>query len=122
MEQLEIRPLDCISMASKFFSDYLNCVTIKSSSHASQDSWIAPRKDKIKVNFDASISKSKTGAEIGAIARDHSGRCVAWRKAFHAHILDPEHGEALAARLALDLCIQFGWTSCIIEGDCLSII
>ncbi|KAL0410936.1 UNVERIFIED_CONTAM: hypothetical protein Slati_3683300 [Sesamum latifolium] len=47
MEQLEIRPLDCISMASKFFSDYLNCVIVKSSSPASEDSWTTPRKDKI---------------------------------------------------------------------------
>ncbi|KAL0414232.1 UNVERIFIED_CONTAM: hypothetical protein Sradi_1624900 [Sesamum radiatum] len=39
-----------------------------------------------------------------------------------ADISNPEHGKALAARLALELCLQFGSTSCIVEGDYLQVI
>ncbi|KAL2247006.1 UNVERIFIED_CONTAM: hypothetical protein Sindi_2552900 [Sesamum indicum] len=43
--------------------------------------------------FRARRCEMDKGAEIGVIAQDYTGRCVAWRKAFHANILDPEHGE-----------------------------
>ncbi|KAL0361053.1 UNVERIFIED_CONTAM: hypothetical protein Sradi_3789800 [Sesamum radiatum] len=36
--------------------------------------------------------------------------------------MGPEHGEALAACLALDLGIEQGWRNCLIEGDCLVVI
>ncbi|KAK4401145.1 hypothetical protein Sango_1220600 [Sesamum angolense] len=36
--------------------------------------------------------------------------------------LIPEHGEALAARLVVELSLMLGWRSCIIEGDCLQIV
>ncbi|KAL0404160.1 UNVERIFIED_CONTAM: putative ribonuclease H protein [Sesamum radiatum] len=37
-------------------------------------------------------------------------------------VTNPEHGEALAALLAIDLCHQQSWNSCIIEGDCIQVI
>ncbi|KAL0313249.1 UNVERIFIED_CONTAM: hypothetical protein Sradi_5724200 [Sesamum radiatum] len=52
----------------------------------------------------------------------NSNWIVAWKMVFHPDIMDPEHGEALAARLAIDLCSQYGWGNCIIEGDCLQVI
>ncbi|KAL0370615.1 UNVERIFIED_CONTAM: hypothetical protein Sangu_0379600 [Sesamum angustifolium] len=84
--------------------------------------WTAPPPDVIKVNFDASIRRNPLGVSVSNIARDHCGHCIAWMTAFHPNISDPEHGEALAARLAVELCCKYGWPRCVVEGDCLQII
>ncbi|KAK4422048.1 hypothetical protein Salat_2155600 [Sesamum alatum] len=80
-----------------------------------------PKVDEVKINFDASVRNSP-GAGLGAITRDNEGRCLAWRTIFHPDIRDPEHGEALAACLAMEICADFGWTKCVVEGDCALII
>ncbi|KAK4426944.1 hypothetical protein Salat_1463200 [Sesamum alatum] len=41
---------------------------------------------------------------------------------FFAGVKDAEHGEALATRFAVELCVQYGFGSCIVEGDCLFVI
>ncbi|KAL0315227.1 UNVERIFIED_CONTAM: hypothetical protein Scaly_2876400 [Sesamum calycinum] len=84
--------------------------------------WTAPPPDVIKVNFDASIRRNPLGVSVSTIARDHCGHCIAWMTAFHPNISDPEHGEALAACLAVELCCKYGWPRCVVEGDCLQII
>lgn len=46
----------------------------------SEQRWCPPRDGVIKINYDASIRHSTTGASIGVVARDHTGRIVAWKK------------------------------------------
>ncbi|KAL0288474.1 UNVERIFIED_CONTAM: hypothetical protein Scaly_2729600 [Sesamum calycinum] len=82
--------------------------------------WSVPEVETVKINFDASILRNREGAGLGAIARDHSGRCIAWRMAFVPNVANPELGEA--ARLAIEIWRRFQWHNCIIEGDCIQIV
>ncbi|KAK4433422.1 hypothetical protein Salat_1104500 [Sesamum alatum] len=98
MENVDRLPGECMASASKFLHDFHNVVSSRPLAAPSPPRWIPPRPDEIK------------------------GVCRAWRKAFFTHIKDPEHGEALAARLAVELCLHYGWGTCVIEGDCLQVI
>ncbi|KAL0313944.1 UNVERIFIED_CONTAM: hypothetical protein Sangu_2238800 [Sesamum angustifolium] len=62
------------------------------------------------------------GLGLGVIARDWKGTCLAWRSMFIPNICSPEHGEALAARMAIEVRCHGRWTHCIIEGDCLQVV
>ncbi|KAK4428284.1 hypothetical protein Salat_1128000 [Sesamum alatum] len=84
--------------------------------------WTAPKIDEVKINFDAIVRPSLLGAGLGIISRDFVGQCIAWRTTFHPDVRDPEHGEALAARSTMELCVDFGWPKCVVEGDCMSVI
>ncbi|KAK4412522.1 hypothetical protein Salat_2899300 [Sesamum alatum] len=122
MESSENKPDVCVAMTNKLLSDFLNAVTVNRPSPPTTGKWEAPGPGEIKVNFDTSVLSNKKCVYIEAIARDHLGRCVAWRKDFHADITDPEHSEALAARLVVELCRSFSWNSCILEADYLRVV
>ncbi|KAK4381235.1 hypothetical protein Sango_2987000 [Sesamum angolense] len=42
--------------------------------------------------------------------------------AFAPNVANPELGEAMAARLAIEIWRHFQWHNCIIEGDCIQIV
>ncbi|KAL0408314.1 UNVERIFIED_CONTAM: putative ribonuclease H protein [Sesamum radiatum] len=47
---------------------------------------------------------------------------LGWHTATILGVTDPEHGEVIAARTAVEFANQMGWRSCVIEGDCLQVI
>ncbi|KAL0388996.1 UNVERIFIED_CONTAM: hypothetical protein Scaly_0256700 [Sesamum calycinum] len=52
---------------------------------------------------------------IGVVARDHERRILDWRIATVLGITNPEHGGAIAARMAAEFANQMDWRSCVME-------
>ncbi|KAK4430798.1 hypothetical protein Salat_0841500 [Sesamum alatum] len=44
--------------------------------------WEKPCTGRIKLNFDGPVSKEKNSVEVGVVAWDSEGRCVAWEASF----------------------------------------
>ncbi|KAK4407848.1 hypothetical protein Sango_0365800 [Sesamum angolense] len=122
MENIDFHPGECVVSAINILRDFYNVVSTKSSLSPSADRWSVPEVETVKINFDASILRNREEAGLGAIARDHSGRCIAWRMAFVPNVANPELSEAMAARLAIEIWRRFQWNNCIIEGDYIQIV
>ncbi|KAK4389823.1 putative ribonuclease H protein [Sesamum angolense] len=122
MENKRYNPFYCITYASSLLSDFLNSVAVKPSVLPSRNVWQPPDRESIKINFDAAVFDKGNGVGLGVIARDWKGTCLAWRTMIIPNICSPEHGEALATRLAIEVRCHGRWTHCIIEGDCLQVV
>ncbi|KAL0423119.1 UNVERIFIED_CONTAM: hypothetical protein Sradi_0846700 [Sesamum radiatum] len=122
MENKRYNPFYCITYASSLLSDFLNSVVVKPSVLPSRNVWQPPDRESIKINFDAAVFDKGNRVGLGVIARDWKGTCLAWRTMIISNICSPEHGEALAARLAIEVRCHGRWTYCIIEGDCLQVV
>ncbi|EPS73861.1 hypothetical protein M569_00896, partial [Genlisea aurea] len=86
-----------------------------------QQRWECPPVGFVKLNFDSGrCTPSSTG--LGGLIRDDQGRCQAWFSYQLDTELDPEAGEALAARKILELALAMGFTRVIVEGDCLTVL
>ncbi|KAL0370676.1 UNVERIFIED_CONTAM: putative mitochondrial protein [Sesamum angustifolium] len=120
MENIDFHPGECVVSAINILRDFYNVVSTKPSLSPSADRWLVPEVEIVKINSDASILRNREGAGLGAIAHDHSGRCIAWRMAFVPNVANPELGET--ARLAIEIWRCFQWHNCIIEGDCIQIV
>ncbi|KAK4400699.1 putative ribonuclease H protein, partial [Sesamum angolense] len=122
MENKRYNPFYCITYASLLLSDFLNSVAVKPSVLPSTNVWQPPDRESIKINFDAAVFDKGNGVGLGVIARDWKGTCLAWRTMIIPNICSPEHGEALAARMAIEVRCHGRWTHCIIEGDCHQVV
>ncbi|KAK4394097.1 hypothetical protein Sango_1880500 [Sesamum angolense] len=123
MENRHSLPMEVVASARSFLQDFQNCIVrTNPPGRFSAPTWSPPKLGTIKINFDTSVAKELGGAGLGVIARDHEGNCVAWRTNTLLGATDPEHCEALAARLAVDFGIEQGWRNCLIEGDCILVI
>ncbi|KAK4434735.1 hypothetical protein Salat_0636300 [Sesamum alatum] len=123
MENHMQTPLQIVLSAHSFIEDFHNSVIpSKHQGQCPDQLWSTPAEEFVKIKFDATLSSDPTAAGVGAIARDQRERCIAWRTAYFSRLSDPARGEALAARLAVDLCLQWKWGKCIIEGDCIEVI
>ncbi|KAL0326613.1 UNVERIFIED_CONTAM: putative mitochondrial protein [Sesamum angustifolium] len=103
MENKRYNPFYCITYASSLLSDFLNSVAVKPSVLPSRNVWQPPDRESIKINFDAAVFDKGNGVGLGVIARDWKGTCLAWRSMIIPNICSPEHGEALAARMAIEV-------------------
>ncbi|KAK4384613.1 hypothetical protein Sango_3043000 [Sesamum angolense] len=122
MENKRCSQFYCITYASSLLSDFLNSVAVKPSVLPSRNVWQPPDRESIKVNFDAAVFDKGNRAGLGVIARDWKGTCLAWRTVIIPNICSPEHEEALAARLAIEVRCHGRWIHCIIEEDCLQVV
>ncbi|KAL0325468.1 UNVERIFIED_CONTAM: hypothetical protein Sradi_5116100 [Sesamum radiatum] len=123
MENKHSSPIEVVASAKSFLQDFQNCIVrTNPPGRFSAPTWSPPKSGTIKINFDASVVKELGGAGLGIIARDHKGNCVACRTKTLLGATDPEHCEALAVRLAVDLGIEQDWRNCLIEGDCILVI
>ncbi|EPS59181.1 hypothetical protein M569_15629, partial [Genlisea aurea] len=86
-----------------------------------QRQWERPPDDFLKLNFDSGRCGA-AGTGMGGLIRDSDGRCQAWFSSFTEATLDPELGEALAARKILELARAMQIPKIILEGDCLTVI
>ncbi|KAL0401094.1 UNVERIFIED_CONTAM: hypothetical protein Slati_4139300 [Sesamum latifolium] len=117
MDNSHSSPIEVVASARSFLQDFHNCTSRTNlPGQSSATVWSPPKEGLIKINFDAAVGNESCEAGLGVIARDHEGKCIAWRTDTLVGVMDPEHGEALAARLALDLGIEQGWRNCLIEG------
>ncbi|EPS63796.1 hypothetical protein M569_10986 [Genlisea aurea] len=78
--------------------------------------WEKPPAGFLKLNFDNGRC-NPTGTGLGGLIRDSQGECLAWFSYYHASSLDPELGEALAARKTLELALAMKIIRVILEGD-----
>ncbi|KAL0409532.1 UNVERIFIED_CONTAM: putative ribonuclease H protein [Sesamum radiatum] len=122
MENRECTPFDCVTFGGSLLFDFRNSVAVKPSDLPSRNTWQPPDRESIKINFDAAIFDNGKGVGLGTIAQDWRGNCLTWRTMCLPNACSPEHGEAMAARLAMEVRCQGGWTKCIIEGDCLQVV
>ncbi|KAK4414957.1 hypothetical protein Salat_2602700 [Sesamum alatum] len=118
-----MRPHECIELATQLLHDFNQATNVPTpDSQHSDNKWAAPAEDWVKINFDAAVNADGSGAGLGSVARDYHGRCLAWKSSFHNFVRGAEHGEALAARQAVEMCVLNAWDRCIIEGNCALII
>ncbi|KAK4438864.1 hypothetical protein Salat_0221000 [Sesamum alatum] len=73
-----------------------------------QTKWQKPPTDFIKLKFDGAVFWTEGGVGSRVIARDVEGMCLGWRIGFQRGTLDATVAEALAARCAADLVVQYG--------------
>ncbi|KAK4421258.1 hypothetical protein Salat_2076300 [Sesamum alatum] len=85
-------------------------------------SWSAPTEGMVKINFDTAFTPGSYLTGLGVIARNSLGRCLHWMLVTSEHVTHPEHGEALADLMAIELGCQMGGSHYIIEGDCIQVI
>lgn len=83
--------------------------------------WSRPKRPFIKVNFDAAVSSSSY-YQVAAVARDSSGGCLRWAVCKLRGSVAPAIAEACAARHALIMAKDMGWSHPQLEEDCLEVI
>ncbi|KAK4400587.1 hypothetical protein Sango_1164800 [Sesamum angolense] len=115
MENKRCNPFYCITYASSLLSHFLNLVAVKPSILPSRNVWQPPDKESIKINFDAVAFDKGNGVGLGVIARDWKSTCLAWRTIIIPNICSPEHGEALAARLAIEVRCHGRWPTVLLK-------
>ncbi|KAL0395324.1 UNVERIFIED_CONTAM: hypothetical protein Slati_4498600 [Sesamum latifolium] len=114
MENTLSSPLDCVRAADLLLHDFHNVVATRPSSLPKELHWQAPIEGAVKINFDAAISNK--GCGIGLITRDWKGQCIGWCSNLYPDVQDPEHGEALAARSAVELCCKIHGSYALLKG------
>ncbi|KAK4423057.1 hypothetical protein Salat_1888300 [Sesamum alatum] len=123
MENKSMYPHECVDFAVRLLNDFQQAIKVPTHSpQQAHTTWTAPTANWVNIHFDASLRPGRSGVGLGTVARDYRGRCIAWRTSFHNYVCDAEHGETLAARQAVEMCLTYGWNECIIEGDCALII
>lgn len=83
--------------------------------------WQPPPAPFIKINFNAGFPTS-TSHQIAAVARDSDHCCVGWAVRRLQGSPAPVVAEACAARFAIHMTLEKGWTHVHLEGDCLQVI
>ncbi|XP_012844333.1 PREDICTED: uncharacterized protein LOC105964354 [Erythranthe guttata] len=87
-----------------------------------QTQWNPPPDGFIEINFDAAVPQGESFYSVSMVARDREGECRWWavrRYPGHPRAVDCE---AHAALKAINIAKTQGWTSIILEGDCLQVI
>ncbi|KAK8921861.1 hypothetical protein KSP39_PZI020408 [Platanthera zijinensis] len=84
--------------------------------------WAPPPVGVVKINFYGATRGEPTLVGAGVVARDSSGKCLAWLSVHWAHFSSSALAEALSARLAVEMSLEFGWPSVLVEGDCATLI
>ncbi|KAL3833965.1 hypothetical protein ACJIZ3_008701 [Penstemon smallii] len=116
---------EAVDFAKSFFRNY---GTIHSGAALEQNRerqstrWSPPQNHIVKINFDAAHSGPRNISGIGGIARDLNGNCLGWFAEKKEGISTAILAEALAAKRAMELVQQQGWTDIILEGDCRNLI
>lgn len=75
----------------------------------------------VKVSFDVALFDHGF-FQTAAVVRNFSGDCLGWSVRRFPGLPLPVEGEANAARLAIILAMEKGWSHVHLEGDCLQVI
>ncbi|XP_012833643.1 PREDICTED: uncharacterized protein LOC105954520 [Erythranthe guttata] len=84
--------------------------------------WRTPPVGVVKINFDAALHRGKNCYSVAIVARNTDGKSIGWRVDTIDGSLLAVECEAMAALAAVKMAKDFGWTSIIVEGDCLQVI
>lgn len=84
------------------------------------NSWHPPLPSCVKINVDAGSINGVV--RLGAVCRSHSGAILFVATKSLVGNVSVQLAESLAVRWGLQLGCRLGYSSCIIESDCLSII
>jgi hypothetical protein len=87
-----------------------------------QSKWQKPPQGMLKINWDVAVDKGSKIMGEGIIIRDHSGEVCASSCSTRPHVVDPFVAEALRARHGVELCIELGLQSVLLEGDAKEIV
>lgn len=73
--------------------------------------------------MNGSFDLSNKTSGISVVVRDHDGEVVGgpWRRRV-SNVLSSDIAEALAARAAFELAIEFSFSPLVIESDCLKVV
>jgi ribonuclease HI len=88
-----------------------------SSSH-----WTTPPPGFFKANWDAGFDRKMGRVGLGVVIRDHWGKMWASKSQTKQGFLDPTTGEALAASMAAELCVEMGLSNVQLEGDAKNVV
>jgi ribonuclease HI len=92
------------------------------SSPSTKAKWEAPVLDFYKANWDVAISQAENIVGIGVIIRDGQGNVIAALSQQVKSMHDPVTTEAIAARRAVEFCIEVGVQEVIFEGDSMLVV
>ncbi|XP_012858039.1 PREDICTED: uncharacterized protein LOC105977277 [Erythranthe guttata] len=84
--------------------------------------WSPPPEGCIKINVDAALPKGMVYYSVAMVARDWRGGCCRWAVRRFPRQPQPVECEAHAVFEAISCARTVGWSSIIIEGDCLQVI
>ncbi|KAL4325602.1 hypothetical protein GQ457_11G004690 [Hibiscus cannabinus] len=84
--------------------------------------WQAPDPPLVKANFDASFSSVDRASWSGVVVRNSIGEIMGACRRFSPYVASAFMAEAYAALHAIDLLVDLGFDSAVIEGDSLTII
>ncbi|KAL0401095.1 UNVERIFIED_CONTAM: hypothetical protein Slati_4139400 [Sesamum latifolium] len=80
MDNSHSSPIEVVASARSFLQDFHNCTSRTNlPGQSSATVWSPPKEGLIKINFDAAVGNESCEAGLGVIARDHEGKCIAWR-------------------------------------------
>jgi ribonuclease HI len=92
------------------------------SSPSTKAKWEAPVLDFFKANWDVAISQAENIMGIGVIIRDGQGNVIAALSQQVKSKHDPVIAEAIAARRAVEFCIEVEVQEVIFEGDSMLVV
>ncbi|KAK6132177.1 hypothetical protein DH2020_034078 [Rehmannia glutinosa] len=117
-------PLEVIHFSCTYIQAIdTQCLNYVYQPHQTTDQeWQPPSSNSVKINFDATVSPSKSCGGLGIVARDHNGMSLGWRRRVIHGQVHPTTAEAMAAREAVFFALENGWRSIVVEGDCLAVI
>jgi ribonuclease HI len=84
--------------------------------------WMAPTPGYLKANWDAGFDRQNGRLGMGVIIRDQQGKMWASKCQTKEGVLDVTTGEALAALMAAELCVEMGITKVQLEGDAKTVV
>jgi hypothetical protein len=84
--------------------------------------WSPPPPCEVLVNVDAALLADHRRMAMGAVIRDHDGRCLAAANAPLQGFGPPKIAEAMAFRSAVMIRRDKGFDKAIYVSDCLSLI
>ncbi|GMI75531.1 hypothetical protein like AT3G09510 [Hibiscus trionum] len=91
-------------------------------SNMKQQFWQGPSPNLVKANFDASFSAIEKSTWSGVVIRDFAGEVLGACRRFTPHVSSAFLAEAFAALHAIELLLDLGFDSAIVEGDSLTVI
>jgi ribonuclease HI len=84
--------------------------------------WMAPPPGCLKANWDAGFDRRNGRLGMGVIIRDQQGKMWASKSRMKEGVLDATTGEALAALMAAELCVEMGISRVQLEGDAKNVV
>jgi ribonuclease HI len=83
---------------------------------------MAPTPGYLKANWDAGFDRQNGRLGMGVIIRDQQGKMWASKCQTKEGVLDVTIGEALAALMAAELCVEMGINRVQFEGDAKTVV